>query len=75
MITYAKVKQRHVFSMNNRDLSDLAELVYLLKHTPPPAGFNRRPFTTAQQRVVDQLSDLIGYPSDYGTMLNNKTGQ
>jgi hypothetical protein len=45
MITYIQQKQRHLFGMNSFDLTIFAELVWLLKHTPPAVGFNRKPFT------------------------------
>jgi hypothetical protein len=75
MITFLKVKNRHTFSMSKDDLDNLAEVIWLLKHSPPPCGYNRRPLTTKQQKVVDDIFDLIAYPDGYGEALNNKTGQ
>jgi hypothetical protein len=75
MITYLKKNQRNVFSMNPRDLSVFAELLWVLKHSPPPIGFNRKPLTAEQQRVVDDLFCLIDYPDGYAESLNIKTGQ
>ena len=75
MITFSSVKKRHVISMNDRDLEYFAELIFLLKHSPPPAGYNRKPFTPSQMRVVEELYELIPYPDGYGNMLNAKTGQ
>jgi len=75
MIAYKHERRRHILSMSSSDLSDLAELIYLLRHTPPPLGYQRKPLTTGQQRIVENLYDTIGFPVDYGSMLNSKTGQ
>lgn len=75
MITYSRKGNRHTFGMNKDDLDDFAELMWLLKHTPPPLGFHRKPLTLAQQRIVDAFSSLITYPPDYAGIVNAKTGQ
>ena len=75
MITYRHEKRRHILSMTDNDLSDLAEVVFLLKHTPPPLGYCRKPLTTPQEKIIDALYDVIGYPTDYAITLNAKTGQ
>ncbi len=75
MITYSKTGKRHQFAMNTDDLSRFSELVWLLKHTPPPVGYCRKPFTSRQQMVIDDLYDLISYPLDYSSQLNERTGQ
>ncbi len=75
MITYIKHKQRHLFGMNNSDLSVFAELVWLLKHTPPPIGFNRKPFTIKQRKIIEDIYDLISYPDNYSEELNRKNDQ
>jgi hypothetical protein len=75
MITYRHEKRRHVLSMTNQDLADLAEVIWLLKHTPPPMGYQRKPMTGPQQKIVDNLYDIIGYPADYAALINSKTGQ
>jgi len=75
LIAYAKNKSRHVFSMSQDDLNVFAEVVWLLKHTPPPVGFNRRPFTVRQSRLVEELYDRIGYPENYNEIINLKHNQ
>ena len=75
MITLSTIKRRHVLSMNTTDLGHLAELVWVLYHTPPPVGYNRKPLTAAQRKVVEDLYELIPYPDGYGASLNGKTGQ
>jgi len=75
MIAYRHDKRRHILTFSNADLADMAELIWLLKHTPPPLGYQRKPLTTAQQRVVDNLYDVIQFPPEYGTLINSKTGQ
>ena len=75
MITYSHKNRRHTFSMNDEDMVNLAEIIWLLKHSPPPMGFKRRPLTAPQQAVVDRFNDLITYPTDFETIINAKTGQ
>lgn len=75
MITYTQKGRRHTFAMNDEDMGVFAEVIWLLKHAPPPMGFKRRPLTTSQQKVVDRLNDLIMFPTDYEQFLNAKTGQ
>lgn len=75
MIVYKKIRNRHYFSLNNQDLADLAEVIWLLKHTPPPVGFHRKPFTPKQEAVIEQLYDRIGFPDNYASYINAKRGQ
>lgn len=75
MITYKKVDRKHQFSMSTQDLGDMAELIWLLKHTPPPIGYNRKPFTLGQQRIIEEMYRVIQFPSDFGEFINSKTGQ
>ena len=75
MITYSHRNRRHSFSMNDENMVNFAEVMWLLKHAPPPMGFKRRPLTTAQQAIVDRFNDLITFPADYEQIINAKTGQ
>lgn len=75
MVTYQQNKGRHAFSMNRDDLAIFAELFWLLHHTPPPAGFNRRPFTGKQSKMIEDIHDLIVYPDNYDETMNKKNGQ
>jgi hypothetical protein len=61
--------------MNSSDLVVFAELMWLLKHTPPSVGFNRKPLTIKQQKVVEDIYDLITYPDNYSEELNRRNGQ
>lgn len=61
--------------MDNMEMKNLCELVWLLKHTPPPIGFNRKPMTIGQQHVVDSLYDTIWFPDDYAATININNGQ
>ena len=61
--------------MNGADMEIFAEVMWLIKHAPPPMGFKRRPLTVSQQAIVDRFNDLITYPPDYETIINAKTGQ
>lgn len=75
MITYCKKGKRHVFAMNDGDLKTFAEVVWLLRNTPPPIGFNRKPLTFKQQKMVDELFERMAYPDNYAEMLNKTNGQ
>lgn len=61
--------------MNSSDLAVFAELMWLLKHTPPPVGFNRKPFTNKQRKLIEDLYDLIDYPNNYPEELNRRNDQ
>lgn len=75
MISYRRDKSRNVFSMNDNDLVTLAQVIWLLRHAPPPMGYNRKPLTQKQNKVVEEIYDLIGYPEDYACKLNQHTDQ
>jgi len=75
MITYSKKGKRHNFGMNDDDLQTHSEVLWLLYHTPPPVGFNRKPFTMKQQKHIDELFSRIKYPDNYAEVLNKLTGQ
>jgi len=75
MINYKNVKGRSYFGMSNDDLAIFAQVIWLLKHTPSPVGFNRKPFTTKQQKTIDDIYDLINFGEDYAEKLNSHHGQ
>lgn len=75
MITYCKKGNRHTFGMNTEELKTFAELIFLLRNTPPPIGFNRRPLTQKQKEIVEHLFERISYPEDYSESLNKRNGQ
>ena len=75
MITYSKKGKRHNFGFNDEDFDTFAEVLWLLKHTPPPIGFNRKPFTMKQIRIIEEMFSRLGYNEDYATYLNKMNGQ
>lgn len=75
MITYSKKNNRHTIGMNDADFVIHAEVMWILAHNPPPAGFNRRDWTVKQKEYFQKMLALIEYPSDYAQMLHNITGQ
>jgi hypothetical protein len=75
MITLSHKGKRHVWGMNDYDFAIYAEILWLLVHTPPPAGYMRKPFTPEQTRKIDEIYNRIGYPDNFQMMLNQKTGQ
>jgi hypothetical protein len=75
MITYTKKGKRHYWGMNDDDFEAYYEIIWLLKHTPPPIGFNRKPFSFRQQRFIDETYDRISYSDDYNEKINKKNGQ
>ena len=75
MITYCKKVQRHVFAMNSEELKTFAELIFLLRNTPPPIGFNRRPLTQKQKEIIEHIFERISYPDDYGKSINERNNQ
>jgi len=75
MIRYKKVKNTHVFTMNDHEMRCVSELIWGLKHTPPAIGFNRKKTTLKQQEAIDKLFELINYPPDYNIYMNIHYGQ
>jgi len=75
MITYSKKGNRHIFGMNTEDLKTFAEIVFLLRNSPPPIGYNRRPLTMKQKEIVEKIFERINFGEDYGIKLNEKNGQ
>jgi len=75
MINYREIKGRPYWGMSKDDLSIFAELIWLLKHTPPPIGFNRKPLTLKQQNMIEDFFQRINYGEDYAKQLNTKNGQ
>ena len=75
MITYSKKGKRHTFGMNDGDFDTFAEILWALKHTPPPAGFNRKPFTTKQVKIIEEMFSRLGYADDYAQYINRINGQ
>jgi len=75
MISFKQVKGRQYWGMSKDDLTVFAELIWLLKHNPPPIGFNRKPLTTKQERIIDDFYDRIIFGDNYAESLNAKTGQ
>lgn len=75
MVTYQKVKNRHQFSMSETDLDVFAQLIYLWRHNPQPIGYNRKPLTSKQTKIIEDIYDLINYAPDYNAQLNTHTGQ
>ena len=75
MITYAKEKARHVFKMSADDLQVFGEIVWLLRHTPPPVGYQRKPFTHRQERIIEEIYDAFNFAPDYREQLLNHNEQ
>lgn len=75
MITYAKKGRRHSISMNDKEFDAFAEVIFLLNHTPPPVGFNRKPLTSQQKNIVEGIYNTFSYHPEYKTYLNKKTDQ
>jgi hypothetical protein len=75
MITLSHKGKRHVWGMNDYDFAVYAEIIFLLEKTPPPVGFNRKPFTPEQKAKINEIYNRIGYPDNFNFMLNQKTGQ
>lgn len=75
MITYSSLKGRHIFSFNNDDLSVFAKIVWIWKHNPPPIGFNRKPMTRKQEKIIEDIFDHVNYPENYAELLNKKNEQ
>ena len=61
--------------MNEEDLLIFAEVVWLLRTSPPPIGYNRKPLTIKQQKMIDELFSRISYPENYAEHLNKLHGQ
>jgi hypothetical protein len=61
--------------MNDGDLNTFAEVVWLLNNTPQPVGFNRKPLTFKQRKIVEEMVNLISYPENYSALLNSHNGQ
>ena len=75
MINFKIVKGRRYWGMTQDDLTTFAEIIWLLKHSPPPIGFNRKPLTSKQVKIVDAFYEWINYEPDYAEQINKKTGQ
>ena len=75
MITYTKKGNRHQISMSDADFVIHSEVIWILNHNPPPAGFNRRDWTVKQKEYFQRMMDVIDYPVNYAEMLHNITGQ
>ena len=75
MINYKQVKGRSYFGMSADELATFAELIWHWKHDPKPIGFNRKPMTKKQEKLIETFFDLINFPEDYAEMLNKRHGQ
>jgi hypothetical protein len=75
MIIHCKKAKRHIFTMSEENFQTFAEVIFLLKHTPPPIGFNRKPFTAGQVKIIEEVYSRMGYSDDYGEYLNKLHGQ
>jgi len=72
MIGFKREKGRNWWGMNTEDMATFAELIWHLRNDPKPIGFNRRPMTKKQERIVEDIFDLINYPPDYAECLNKR---
>ena len=75
MITYVKKGKRHTIGMNDSDFVIHSEVIWILTHTPPPCGFNRKDWTVQQKEYFEKMRNLIEYPHDYAELLHAITGQ
>jgi hypothetical protein len=49
--------------------------VWIWKHNPPPIGFNRKPMTRKQEKIIEDIFDHVNYPENYAELLNKKNEQ
>ena len=75
MITYCKKGKRHTIGMNESEFQSFAEVIWLLDRGIPPMGFNRKPLTITQKKVIEDIKNRFGYSDDFASYLNTKTGQ
>ena len=75
MITFRKEKNRNWWGMSQDDQATFSELIWLLKHTCPPIGFNRKPLTKKQEKMIEDFFDMIAYPDNFTEYMNQRHGQ
>ena len=75
MITHSKKGKRHTIGLNEEEFQTFAEVIWLVKKGVTPMGFNRKPLTTRQQTVIDEMFSRFNYSDDFGIWLNKMTGQ
>jgi hypothetical protein len=75
MITHSVKGKRHILGMNEEDFQIFAEVIWLIQHGVPSIGFNRKPLTPKQQKIVEEIFSRFSYDDNFGIYLNRMTGQ
>lgn len=74
-MTLKQSKAGYSITMTEAEMAALAEVIWLLRHSPPPIGFTRKPLTFAQNQIVQAVYDLIEYDDNYWDFMQKRNGQ